>query len=535
MALSTTSKYFTRLSKSALSVVLSPSDHLSDTAYSRRSRSSDSDTRRAPLLVTSGSSSSSTSSSSTTRSTSAAAKESNDNKIINMNETVKTNKRDWKRPRRMLKSRMSLNTAHSSTGNITITNMVASAGIDEKYSLPQKRRQLSVPHDGVDNPTAVTIHSARPDQIRVTRAEAEVSYDASYRLDQCKNRNRCDHIKVEFEEETIPNSQSSLTCIPSNQTKCNIQNRNTPDLHTDKLIVETSGADSIRDFHYSELTQSANAGFKHDDVLLKPKDELSLSGNLVKQEDHASGLQVSSSTGEKCHTTLWCPPMWQEQIANIREMRKNRDAPVDTMGCSVISDRTAKPEDYRYQVLLSLMLSSQTKDQVTSGAMRRLRQHGCTISNILSTSDGELGKLIYPVGFWNKKVDYIKRASAALLREYGGDIPHSVKELCSLPGVGPKMAHLVMKAAWNTVTGIGVDTHVHRISNRLGWVQKPTKDPEATRKALEDWLPRSYWDDVNELLVGFGQQVCLPVKPNCAQCLNKLICPFNQSYGIKLS
>ena len=88
-----------------------------------------------------------------------------------------------------------------------------------------------------------------------------------------------------------------------------------------------------------------------------------------------------------------------------------------------------------------------------------------------------------------RKVDYIKRTSQILRDSYDSDIPDTVDMMCQLPGVGPKMAHLAMKSAWRTITGIGVDTHVHRISNRLGWVR--TKQPEETRKALEKWLPRS--------------------------------------------
>ncbi|KAL3876881.1 hypothetical protein ACJMK2_034663 [Sinanodonta woodiana] len=222
----------------------------------------------------------------------------------------------------------------------------------------------------------------------------------------------------------------------------------------------------------------------------------------------------------------WEPPRWKEQLNNVFTMRKNRDAPVDTMGCDVISDTTATPQIYRYQVLLSLMLSSQTKDQVTSAAMAKLQKHGCNIENILQTSDKQLGELIYPVGFGKRKVEYIRRTSEILKNKYNGDIPNTVEELCSLPGVGPKMAHLVMKCAWNQVTGIGVDTHVHRISNRLGWTQKPTNQPEKTRVALEAWLPREYWKDINHLLVGFGQQTCLPVGPKCGECLNREICPY---------
>ncbi|XP_030434962.1 endonuclease III-like protein 1 [Gopherus evgoodei] len=221
----------------------------------------------------------------------------------------------------------------------------------------------------------------------------------------------------------------------------------------------------------------------------------------------------------------WEPGNWRQQLENIREMRRNKDAPVDQMGAEKCFDSSAPPEVMRYQVLLSLMLSSQTKDQVTSAAMLRLREHGLTVDNVLQTDDVTLGQLIYPVGFWKNKMKYIKQTTAILKQQYGSDIPSTVKELVNLPGVGPKMAHLVMDIAWKNVTGIGVDTHVHRISNRLKWVKKETKTPEETRVALEDWLPRDLWSEINWLLVGFGQQICQPVNPRCRECLNRHICP----------
>ncbi|XP_050824728.1 endonuclease III-like protein 1 isoform X1 [Gopherus flavomarginatus] len=221
----------------------------------------------------------------------------------------------------------------------------------------------------------------------------------------------------------------------------------------------------------------------------------------------------------------WEPGNWRQQLENIREMRRNKDAPVDQMGAEKCFDSSAPPEVMRYQVLLSLMLSSQTKDQVTSAAMLRLREHGLTVDNVLQTDDVTLGQLIYPVGFWKNKVKYIKQTTAILKQQYGSDIPSTVKELVKLPGVGPKMAHLVMDIAWKNVTGIGVDTHVHRVSNRLKWVKKETKTPEETRVALEDWLPRDLWSEINWLLVGFGQQICQPVNPRCRECLNRHICP----------
>ncbi|MEQ2267012.1 Endonuclease III-like protein 1 [Xenotaenia resolanae] len=186
----------------------------------------------------------------------------------------------------------------------------------------------------------------------------------------------------------------------------------------------------------------------------------------------------------------WEPPCWMKQLGFIREMRSGRDAPVDNLGAEKCYDTQAPAHVRRFQVLVSLMLSSQTKDQVTGAAMQRLRVHGCTAENIVATDDKKLGELIYPVGFWRNKVKFLKQTSTMLMTEFGGDIPNSVEGLVRLPGVGPKMAHLAMDIAWDQVSGIGVDTHVHRISNRLGWLKKPTKNPEDTRKALEEWLPR---------------------------------------------
>ncbi|KAK4874433.1 hypothetical protein RN001_013793 [Aquatica leii] len=219
------------------------------------------------------------------------------------------------------------------------------------------------------------------------------------------------------------------------------------------------------------------------------------------------------------------PEHWEEVLKNLREMRKDFDAPVDTMGCDQCPDEAASPQDKRFQTLLSLMLSSQTKDQVTHAAMLRLREHGCSLLNILNTTDEKLGELIYPVGFWKTKVKNIKRSSEMIRDVFNSDIPNTVDGLCKLPGVGPKMAHLCMKTAWGEITGIGVDTHVHRICNRLGWVK--SKTPEETRKILEGWLPYDLWSEVNHLLVGFGQQTCLPVKPKCDTCLNNHLCPFS--------
>ncbi|XP_070317131.1 endonuclease III-like protein 1 isoform X2 [Odocoileus virginianus] len=253
----------------------------------------------------------------------------------------------------------------------------------------------------------------------------------------------------------------------------------------------------------------------------------------VKRQRKARRLSVAyeASEGEKgegperLQAPSWEPQDWRRQLDNIRTMRSGKDAPVDQLGAEHCFDPSASPKVRRYQVLLSLMLSSQTKDQVTAGAMQRLRARGLTVDSILQMDDSTLGALIYPVGFWRSKVKYIKQTSEILQQRYSGDIPASVAELVALPGVGPKMAHLAMAVAWGTVSGIAVDTHVHRIANRLRWTKKATRSPEDTRRALEEWLPRELWREINGLLVGFGQQTCLPVHPRCQACLNRALCP----------
>ncbi|CAJ0597138.1 unnamed protein product [Cylicocyclus nassatus] len=214
---------------------------------------------------------------------------------------------------------------------------------------------------------------------------------------------------------------------------------------------------------------------------------------------------------------------WKIHVEKITEMRKTSDAPVDTMGCHKLADPLVSPETFHFQVLMALMLSSQTKDDVTSAAMKRLRSYGCNVDSMLTIPTSELEKLLYPVSFYKRKAIYIQKAAAILKEKYNGDVPDTFEGLCSLPGVGPKMAHLVLQVAYNKVDGIAVDTHVHRTANRLGWVNTDT--PERTRAKLEEMLPRSQWASINPLLVGFGQQICLPIGPKCDICLCKDICP----------
>ncbi|KAL8942580.1 MAG: hypothetical protein Q9216_001562 [Gyalolechia sp. 2 TL-2023] len=236
--------------------------------------------------------------------------------------------------------------------------------------------------------------------------------------------------------------------------------------------------------------------------------------------------KVVSDSGE---VTIHPPANWQEIYTAVQEMRKKVLAPVDTMGCESLAEDTRTPRDKRFQTLIALMLSSQTKDTTTALAMNRLQTElpppGLTLENILSVAPTLLNDLIHAVGFHNNKTKYIKATAIILKEKFASDIPDSIEGLISLPGVGPKMAYLCMSSAWGRDEGIGVDVHVHRITNLWGWHK--TDQPEQTRAALEAWLPREKWHEINHLLVGFGQTICLPVGRKCGDCMlsTRGLCP----------
>lgn len=214
------------------------------------------------------------------------------------------------------------------------------------------------------------------------------------------------------------------------------------------------------------------------------------------------------------------PPLhWEEVYNTTASMRKRVLAPVDTMGCESLAEDQRSPKDQRLQTLIALMLSSQTKDTVTAVAMKNLQENlpgGFCLDSLLEVAPEELNRLIGKVGFHNNKTKFIKSVATILRDQYDGDIPSTIDGLVSLPGVGPKMAYLCMSAAWGRDEGIGVDVHVHRITNLWGWHK--TSTPEQTRAELESWLPKEKWHDINHLLVGFGQTICLPVGRKCGEC-----------------
>lgn len=244
------------------------------------------------------------------------------------------------------------------------------------------------------------------------------------------------------------------------------------------------------------------------------------------EEGTGEGSSSSSSSSTSSSLLRVPNPFWREHYTNILAMRARRDAPVDSMGCERCADPDAPPPVRRFQALVGLMLSSQTKDEVTFAATKRLiAETGCSPSALAAIDEGELDRLISSVGFHRNKARFLKATAGILLQQHGGDVPSTLEGLLALPGVGPKMATIAMHACWGTPVGIGVDVHVHRVTNRLGWVRTGTKTPEDTRQALQDFLPREMWGPLNIDLVGFGQQVCTPLAPSCHVCLNAAICP----------
>lgn len=174
-----------------------------------------------------------------------------------------------------------------------------------------------------------------------------------------------------------------------------------------------------------------------------------------------------------------------------------------------------------FLILISTLLSLRTKDRTTREAGDRLFVMARTPEAMLKLPLKKLERVIYPVGFYRTKAKAIRQISRKLLDEYGGMVPDSIDELVTLPGVGRKTANLVVTIGYGK-PGICVDIHVHRISNRWGYIK--TKTPEKSEQALRRTLPKQYWIIYNDLLVPYGQNLCLPVSPLCSTCKLTELC-----------
>lgn len=185
-----------------------------------------------------------------------------------------------------------------------------------------------------------------------------------------------------------------------------------------------------------------------------------------------------------------------------------------------------------FRVLIACVLSQRTKDETTDPASDRLFRAADTPQKMLRLSVKRIARLIYPVGFYNQKSKRIKKICRILLNKYGGRVPHTRDELMELPGVGAKTASIVLAYAFGVPT-IAVDTHVNRISKRLGFVAENSK-PEKTQEFIEKIIPKKYQIMANHLLVTFGKEICQPRVPKCYACPVEKLCPYpNKNFGKK--
>lgn len=197
-------------------------------------------------------------------------------------------------------------------------------------------------------------------------------------------------------------------------------------------------------------------------------------------------------------------------MINIDKICKVIENHISNYSLPVIESIQKKSHD-PFKVLLSTILSARTKDKVTRTASQRLFKKVKSVNDLKKLSIKQIEELIYPVGFYKNKAKYLKKLPNTLTN----NVPDSIEELIKLPGVGRKTANLVLSIGFDK-DGICVDTHVHRIMNRIGYVK--TKTPLQTEMQLREKLPKKYWKRINTLLVLFGQNLCRPISPYCSKC-----------------
>jgi endonuclease-3 len=211
-------------------------------------------------------------------------------------------------------------------------------------------------------------------------------------------------------------------------------------------------------------------------------------------------------------------PLRQGAIGDVMAVLR-REAPA--WGAPIVTLVAATSGD-PYRVLISTILSLRTQDETTAVASHRLFARADTPAAMLRLRPATIAKLIYPVGFYRTKARTIRDVSRVLLEEHGGRVPCDLDALLALEGVGRKTANLVLTLGFRA-PGICVDTHVHRITNRWGYVR--TKSPDDTEMALRRKLPAEHWIEINDLLVAFGQRLCRPISPHCSICPIAVWCP----------
>ena len=189
---------------------------------------------------------------------------------------------------------------------------------------------------------------------------------------------------------------------------------------------------------------------------------------------------------------------------------------IDGMALPAVEKISQSQKEAPFQILIATLLSARTKDETTLAGSTRLFKRASTPQAVAALTVKQIERLIYPVGFYRNKAVFVRDASRTLVAKFGGRVPATLDELVTLPGVGRKTANLVMILAFQSQANICVDIHVHRIANRLGWVQ--TSHPEETEQALYQVVERRWWPVINLYLVPWGQNICRPVYPRCGDC-----------------
>ncbi len=210
---------------------------------------------------------------------------------------------------------------------------------------------------------------------------------------------------------------------------------------------------------------------------------------------------------------------WEELLELMEKEARRRKAPVYEFRKHVTTP---------FRALVAVLLSSRTRDETTLEAVRRLFKRATSPEELLALSEEELRELIYPVGFYRSKAANLRELARVLIERYGGRVPDTLEELLTLPGIGRKSANVVLANAFGR-SAIAVDTHVHRIANRLGVVS--TSKPGETEAMLHTLVPGELKNRLNLTLVAFGQTVCKPVKPLCGECPVREHCPSSTSRG----
>jgi endonuclease-3 len=196
---------------------------------------------------------------------------------------------------------------------------------------------------------------------------------------------------------------------------------------------------------------------------------------------------------------------------------------IDDLALPAVEKIAAESQEEPFDVLIATMLSAQTRDAVTAAATARLFAVARTPHAIAGLTVKQIEKLIYPASFYRHKAKHVKETCRVLVERCDGRVPATMEELLMLPGVGRKTANLVLILSFKSRKNICVDTHVHRISNRLGWVN--TRTPEQTEQALYAATDSRWWPYINLYLVTWGQNVCRPIYPRCGACAIRQHCP----------